>query len=126
MSFRCFWAVKEDDPMTKHLYLCSYNNRLAYVLLGWDNNRKGFYMIFDYQNGCEETAIYSNLFSKDPYPKTLDKYISYLKEKDISLPQEMVNEVIRDAFKRVEDKEVTHVVNNGSYLSFEYIDYAIL
>jgi hypothetical protein len=126
LYFYAFGSVKEDYPMTKHLYLCSYNNRLAYVLLGWDNNRKGFYMIFDYQNGCEESAIYSNLFSKEPYPKTLNKYISYLTTKNIFLPEEMIHEVIKDSFRRVEDKEVTHMINNGSYTSFEHIDYAIL
>lgn len=112
--------------MTKHLFLCSYSNRLAYVLLGWDNNRKGFYMIFDYQNGCEENAIFSNLFSKNPYPKTLDKYIDYLLTKDIVLPQEMLDAVLRDSFRREEDKEVTHIIDGGSYSSYESIDYAIL
>lgn len=83
-------------------------------------------MIFDYQNGCEENAIFSNLFSKEPYPKTLDKFLDYLDAKSIHLPQEMLDEVLRDSFRRVDDKEVTHILNNGSYTSFNYIDYAIL
>lgn len=112
--------------MTKHLYLCSYNNRPAYVLLGWDNNRKGFYMIFDFQNGSEECSIYSNLFSKNPYPMTLDKYLDYLKDKEIYLPKQMIDAVLRDSFRRSEDNEVTHIINEGNYSSFEYIDYAIL
>ncbi len=114
--------------MTKHLYLCVYNNRPAYVLLGWDNNRKGFYMILDYQNGTEDSAIFSNLFSKEPYPKTLDKYLSYLKSINIVLPNQMIDDVLRDAFKRAEDSEVTHSVstNDGSYIRNESIDYAIL
>lgn len=126
LCFCLFEVVKEDSPMTKHLYLCNFNNRLAYVLIGWDNNRKGFYMIFDYQNGCEEHAIFSTLFSKEPYPKTLGKYLDYLRTHNIELPQEMLDEVLRDSFRRAEDKEVTHLLSNGSYTSYEYIDYAIL
>jgi len=112
--------------MTKHLYLCYYNNRPSYVLLGWDNNRKGFYMILDYQNGNEDCAIYSNLFSKKPYPKTLGKYLDYLKDKNIILPTQMIDAVLRDAFRRLEDNEVTHRVDGGSYTRLETIDYAIL
>lgn len=125
-SYCCFWICQGGRPMTKHLYLCSYSNRPAYVLLGWDNNRKGFYMIFDYQNGSEECSIYSNLFSKKQYPKTLDKYILYLADKDIILPEEMINAILRDSFRRSEDNEVTHLVDEGQYASYEYIDYAIL
>lgn len=112
--------------MTKHLYLCKYNNRLAYVLIGWDNNRKGFYMILDYQNGSEETAIFSNLFSKAPYPKTLDSYLDYLNIRNIFLPEPMLHDLLRDAFRGIEDKEITHVILKGSYESYKYIDYAIL
>lgn len=112
--------------MTKHLYLCTYRDRLAYVLLGWDNNRHGFYMIFDYQNGNEETAIFSNLFSKNSYYKTLDKYLDYLSTQNIQLPQEMIDAVLRDGFRRVEDREVTHLLHNGQYYQSESIDYAIL
>ncbi|MBP9721603.1 MAG: hypothetical protein KBD64_00420 [Gammaproteobacteria bacterium] len=112
--------------MTKHLYLCYFDNRSAYVLVGWDNNRKGFYMIFDYQNGSEETAIFSNLFSKEQYPKTLDKYIAYLSQQSITLPKQMLDSILRDAFGRVEDNEVTHIMSEGEYIRFESIDYAIL
>lgn len=112
--------------MTKHLYLCFYNNRPAYVLLGWDNNRRGYYMILDYQNGSEESAIFSNLFSKESYPKTLDKYLNYLQAIQISLPKQMIDDVLRDAFSRSEDSEVTHRDHDGSYCRDESIDYAIL
>ncbi len=112
--------------MTKHLYLCVYNNRPAYVLIGWDNNRRGFYMVFDYQNGNEENALYSNIFSKIPYPKTLDKYIDYLDNNDIKLPDQMINDILRDAFRGAEDKEMTHLISKGNYSSLDYIDYAIL
>lgn len=112
--------------MTKHLYLCTYRERLAYVLLGWDNNRHGFYMIFDYQNGSEESAIFSNLFSKNSYYKTLDKYLDYLNTHDIELPQQMIDAVLRDGFRREEDREVTHYVSDGQYFQFQSIDYAIL
>lgn len=111
--------------MTKHLYLCIYNNRPAYVLIGWDNNRRGF-MIFDYQNGNDECALYSNIFSKKPYPKTLDKYIDYLDSKNIKLPEQMINDILRDSFKGVEDNEMTHLINQSGYSSLDYIDYAIL
>lgn len=112
--------------MTKHLYLCHFNNRAAYVLIGWDNNRKGFYMIFDYQNGLEETAVFSNLFSKDPYPKTLDKYLDYLKDNNIIIPKEMINDLLRDSFSRSEEREITHVIHDGKYSKCDSIDYAVL
>jgi len=85
-------------------------------------------MILDYQNGSEDCAVFSNLFSKEPYPKTLDKYMDYLKSISITLPKQMIDAVLRDAFRRSEDCEVTHSIssNDGSYTRFESIDYAIL
>ncbi len=121
-----FLVCQGGRPMTKHLFLCYYYGRSAYVLLGWDNNRKGFYMIFDYQNGNEECAIFSNLFSKEAYPKTLDKYLEYLSRNSIILPKEMVDAVLRDAFSRQDEAEVTHMVDNNQYIRLESIDYAIL
>lgn len=112
--------------MTKHLYLCSFNNRPAYVLIGWDNNRMGFYMVFDYQSGMEESAIFSSLFSKNPYPKTLDEYLAYLTKQGITLPEPMINSILRDSFRRSESNEVTHVINDNGYETINSIDYAIL
>jgi len=112
--------------MTKHLYPCLYMNKPAYVLIGWDSTRKGYYLIIDYQSGQDETPIFSNLFSAKKYPKTLDQYLQHLVDVGIKLPQEMIDDVLRDGFRNAEDKEATHEIISGQYIYTPAIDYAIL
>ncbi len=112
--------------MTKHLFTFIYAGRLAYVLVGWDPKRRGFYMIIDYQNGPEETAIYSNLFSAKPYPKTLDLHLKRLAQLGVELPAAMIHALLQDAFSRCDEKETTHQMVSGEYVSIPSIDYAIL
>jgi hypothetical protein len=38
----------------------------------------------------------------------------------------MTNSLLRDAFSKAEDREVTHMLDGNEYCQFESIDYAIL
>ncbi len=102
--------------MSQHIYFTSHNNELTSVLMGWDKPLQGFFMVIDKPDLGLDEPFWSNLIDHIPnYPKTLDSFLKVLSKFKISVPKQMIEEVLADGEQNFGNKEVLHSFFDGIY-----------
>jgi len=104
--------------MSKHLFYTVYKRTPAYVLLGWDKLMQGYFMVIDYLNTHKSSPLFSHTFLKEPYPNSIDYFLHVLeKEMALSVPDEMIIEIIQDAKAKTDvgEKDVIHALIDGCH-----------
>lgn len=103
--------------MSKHMFRTTHENEPIIVFLGWDRPLQGYFMFIERPNRDdeEEKYLYSNLDETESHPKTLDVFLTVLDCFRISLPQQMIDEVVIDGCENCGNKTVEHKVIGGHY-----------
>ena len=77
---------------------------------------QGYFMVIDYVNSLKPAPLFSHVFLKPPYPRTVDTLLHVLeKEFKLSVPDPMLAEVLQDAKANIGQKEVRHVLVDGKH-----------
>ncbi len=105
-----------QHTMTHHYFHTAHEGVLTHVHMGWNNSLEGFYLIIE-KDGYAKGPFWSNLDRQDKqfhYPQTLDLFVIVLEKLRITLPPEMIEEVLSDK-GRNKNKLVFHHVGSGEY-----------
>ena len=79
--------------MSRHVFQTKKNGEDVLVTMGWDRPMQGYFMvIFD----KDEDVIYSNLDHEVPHPPTPDRFICYLNDNKITIPDQMLEKLFED------------------------------
>src|SRR5581483_5231448 len=90
------------------------------VYMGWDRPLQGFFMFIE-RPACGDDDcryLYSNLDEEEPHPKTIGRYLDVLRCLEISIPDEMIDEVLRDGRENFGNKTIEHRIIDGRYRKF--------
>jgi hypothetical protein len=101
--------------MSQHVFFTDYKGERTYILMGWDREMQGFFMVIDMPDRDNDEPYWSNLYHTPPFTQNLIDFLTVLKEKNIILPHEMLLEVTDDQRFNRGNKEVTHRLTNGVY-----------
>ena len=107
--------------MSQHINFTSHNNELTSVLMGWDKPLQGFFMVIDKPDLGLDEPFWSNLNDHNPnYPKTLYSFLKILFKLKITVPKQMIDEILADGEQNMGNKEVFHSFYDGIYTRSEH------
>ena len=102
--------------MSKHIFYTLYKYKPAYVLLGWNKSMCGYFMVIDYLNSPEPAALFNHRQLKEPYSQSIESLLHVLeKEFKLSVPDEMIVEILQDTTANIDKKSVIHALIDGKY-----------
>ncbi len=105
--------------MSRHRFKTTLQGRPISVDMGWDRPLQGFFMLVQREDASieEESFLYDNLSQEVSHFATIDPYLDVLTSLNITIPNEMVEEIWRDGEENVGNKCVEHrKYENGSYM----------
>ena len=84
--------------MSRHIFTTTYKKRPVKVIMGWDRPLQYFFMDISLLDARDEESsiLYDNLREINAFPKDLGCYLDKLKELNIEVPEEMIEEVQND------------------------------
>ena len=96
--------------MSQHIHETVYNSRPINILTGWDRPLQGHFLVVEFTDQPDE-YLYDNLSDPDlawcmGLPPTMDHFIEKLASLNISLPSEMLANVLVDKFGSAGNKVV--------------------
>lgn len=103
--------------MSQHFFKTTYQNEPITIVMGWDRPLQGFFMFIE-KPECkydEERYLFCNLNEEDSHPKSLKGFLGVLRSFQLTLPEEMINEVVEDKMINCGNKRVEHQIENGEY-----------
>ena len=80
--------------MSQHHFTTEKEDKVIYVLMGWDRPCQGYFMVI--QDLTNEEMLYTNLANTNPHPQTLDTYLKFLQETNITIPKNMLEQLKSD------------------------------
>jgi hypothetical protein len=104
--------------MSQHVFNAMLNGEKIEVLAGWDRPLQGFFLVIQRIDPGDRPIgpyLFSNLDMGEPHPKSFDHFRNVLDEFGIRVPQEMVDEIIRDGAVNKGNKRVIHDVRDGEH-----------
>lgn len=103
--------------MSQHYFHTTHQDEPVSILMGWDHPLQGFFMIIERPECNDDGAryLFSNLNEEDSHPKSLRRFLDVLREFQLALPEEMINEVLKDKRINCGNKVVQHEIRNGKY-----------
>ncbi|MBY0380194.1 MAG: hypothetical protein K2P99_07335 [Burkholderiales bacterium] len=101
--------------MSQHHFFTLHENKKTHILLGWDRPLQGFFLVIERDGDDVDIPFWSNLFIKESHPKKIDPFLLILKERGISLPDAVIEEVIKDGLENFGNKVVVHSYKNENY-----------
>ena len=105
--------------MSKHCYDTVLGDENISITIGWDNLVKGFFMVIE-RSSDEDEPFWSNLINhQPPFPKTLDSFLRVIKNINIDIPQQMIDELLEDQKNNIGNKHVAHYLEEGKYFRQE-------
>ncbi len=105
--------------MSQHRFNTEIAGRPVSVLTGYDRPLGHFFLVIERLDKApeeEDAPLCSNLDAATPFPTTYDPYVSALKSFGITLPAEMIAEILQDKVDRVGNKVVIHALEAGHYV----------
>lgn len=106
--------------MSQHVFRTTLDDgRSVEVLSGWDRPLQGFFLVIEWLNApkdTEEPYLFSNLNMEESHPKAYDYFRKVLAEFGIIVPQQMIEEILRDGEENKGNKRVIHDVRDGNYV----------
>ncbi|MBQ4775628.1 hypothetical protein [Pectobacterium versatile] len=112
--------------MSRHYFTTSHKGFPTTLYLGWDRPMQYFFLVIEKpeeqieDDTCDEHDIYlySNLQERDPFGHGLDYYRAVLLHFQITVPESMFTEVLRDAENNVGNRVVIYQAD-GSFAERE-------
>lgn len=102
--------------MSQHIFYTIHNDELISILMGWDKPLQGYFMVIDKPDLGLDEPFWSNLINNNPnYPKTLDPFLKILSKLKITVPKQMIDEILADGDQNLGNKEVLHSFYDGMY-----------
>lgn len=104
--------------MSQHIFKAVLNGEKIEVLAGWDRPLQGFFLVIERIGPADRPIgpyLFSNLDMGEPHPKSFDYFRNVLDEFGIRVPQEMVDEIVRDGAVNKGNKRVIHEVRDGEH-----------
>ena len=104
--------------MSQHVYKTMLNGQNIEILAGWDRPLHGFFLVIeniDHSDKTDEPYLFSNLDMTESHPKSFDYFRNVLEQFGIRVPQEMIDEIIRDGAVNKGNKRVIHEVRDEKY-----------
>lgn len=104
--------------MSQHVFRTTLNGQKIEVLAGWDRPLRGYFLVIGligHKDMIDEPYLFSNLDIPESHPKSFDYFREVLEEIGICVPQEMIEEIIRDGAVNKGNKRVRHEITDGNY-----------
>lgn len=113
--------------MSQHKFITMHNGSEIVVTMGWDRPLQGFFMFImevdskpliagETENEDEPVYLFNCLDQHDAHPREISGYLFELIDREIVIPQEMLNELLSDSTHNVGNKIVEHRYVNGKYV----------
>lgn len=103
--------------MSFHTFSTTLGAIQIVVNSGWDRPLQGFFMTIIKQSDEEEDEhLFNHLAEPVSYPKEINCYLHELEQRGITLPEQMVNELLADGMRNVGNKYVVHLIQAGRYV----------
>lgn len=102
--------------MSHHYFSTAHSGQITHVHMGWNHSLEGFFLVIEKEDQSGE-AFWSNWRHPNKachYPQSLDLFLDVLDKFQISIPQEMVQEIISDK-GHDKNKLVFHQMSSGKY-----------
>ncbi len=104
--------------MSQHVFKTILNDQEIAVLAGWDRPLQGFFLVIeriDHGDRDDDPYLFSNLDIRESHPKSFECFRNVLDEFGIAVPEEMIDEILRDGAVNMGNKRVLHEVRDGKY-----------
>lgn len=112
--------------MSQHKFITTHGDSEIVVTMGWDRPLQGFFMSIIKVNAepsASETEdkdnpvyLFNCLDQHDSHPREITGYLFELIDREIVIPQEMLNELLSDSTHNIGNKIVEHRYVNGKYV----------
>lgn len=107
--------------MSQHIAIIEHNSRSTRVLMGWDRPLQGFFLVISYCDTQDDESefLYCNLDDKElrkcwGLPKSFDHFETVLKNLNITVPREMIDETRKDQCNNVGNRVVVYNTDTGA------------
>ena len=105
--------------MSRHSLTTTQSGAQIEILMGWDRQLHGFFMVVTCLSSSDGQAsghvLYDHVDAPDPYPRHLDGDLDALGHLGLEVPAEMLGEVLHDGITNAGNKVVRHHVSGGQY-----------
>lgn len=113
--------------MSQHKFITTRGDSEIIVTMGWDRPLQGFFMTImeveskppiagEAENEDEPVYLFNSLDQHDSHPREISGYLFELIDREIVIPQEMLDELLSDSTHNVGNKIVEHRYVNGQYV----------
>lgn len=100
--------------MSQHYFYTKHENEESKITMGWDRPLQGYFMVIE-KNSDKDDPFWSNLDYEKSHSKELDDFLSKLDQFKIKIPQQMIDEIIRDGKNGEGNKEIIDYIEKGIY-----------
>jgi hypothetical protein len=103
--------------MSQHYFDTTWGSQLISILMGWDRPLQGYFMVIESPENDE--PLWCNLSHEPSHPDILEPFLAILADLNITIPLQMIQEILEDGAKNVGNKQVRHSLEDGIYARFE-------